>query len=94
MLELPEACPVQAQDLYVELGLGRASDPGSGFILFWTGLIMAGLSVALLVSPALALQVLILRLLVQNGEAKAVALVAYGAPRPDRVAWSARPCSM
>ena len=30
----------------------------------------------------------------QNGEAKAVALVAYGAPRPDRVAWSARPsCS-
>ncbi len=33
----------------VELGLGRASDPGSGFILFWTGLIMAGLSVALLV---------------------------------------------
>ncbi len=30
--------------------------------------------------------------LLQDGEPKAVALVAYGAPRPDRVAWSARPC--
>ena len=32
-----------------ELGLGRASDPGSGFILFWTGVIMTALSGALLV---------------------------------------------
>lgn len=32
----------------LELGLGRASDPGSGFILFWTGGIMTVLSGALL----------------------------------------------
>lgn len=32
-----------------ELGLGRPNDPGSGFILFWTGIIMTGLSGALLV---------------------------------------------
>jgi putative tricarboxylic transport membrane protein len=40
-----------------ELGLGRASDPGSGFILFWTGAIMTLLSGALLVrslAPAAA----------------------------------------
>lgn len=37
-----------------ELGLGRASDPGSGFILFWTGLIMAGLAAALLLLRSLA----------------------------------------
>ena len=28
----------------LDLGVGAASDPGSGFILFWTGLIMIGLS--------------------------------------------------
>ena len=33
----------------LELGLGRASNPGSGFILFWTGLIMAGLAATVLV---------------------------------------------
>lgn len=31
-----------------ELGLGRPSDPGSGFILFWTGAIMTALSAVLL----------------------------------------------
>ena len=28
----------------IELGLGRPNDPGSGFILFWTGAIMTALS--------------------------------------------------
>ncbi len=37
-----------------ELGLGRPSDPGSGFILFWTGIIMTALSAALLVQSLLA----------------------------------------
>lgn len=37
-----------------ELGLGRPSDPGSGFILFWTGIIMTGLSAALFVHSLLA----------------------------------------
>jgi putative tricarboxylic transport membrane protein len=37
-----------------ELGLGRASDPGSGFILFWTGAIMTVLSGVLLVQSVLA----------------------------------------
>jgi len=32
-----------------DLGLGRASDPGSGYIQFWTGVIMGGLSATLLV---------------------------------------------
>jgi len=32
-----------------DLGLGRPNDPGSGFILFWTGIIMTGLSAVLLV---------------------------------------------
>lgn len=27
-----------------ELGLGTANDPGSGFLLFWAGLLMAGLA--------------------------------------------------
>jgi len=31
-----------------ELGLGRPNDPGSGFILFWTGVIMTGLSAVVL----------------------------------------------
>ena len=31
-----------------DLGLGRPSDPGSGFILFWTGVIMTALSAVLL----------------------------------------------
>jgi putative tricarboxylic transport membrane protein len=31
------------------LDLGTASNPGSGFILFWTGLIMAGLSSGVLI---------------------------------------------
>ena len=37
-----------------ELGLGRASDPGSGFILFWTGIIMTALSAVLLVQSLAA----------------------------------------
>lgn len=37
-----------------ELGLGRPSDPGSGFILFWTGIIMTGLSAVLLVQSIAA----------------------------------------
>ncbi len=37
-----------------ELGLGRASDPGSGFILFWTGAIMTVLSGVLLVQSVMA----------------------------------------
>ena len=37
-----------------ELGLGRPSDPGSGFILFWTGIIMTALSAALLVQSLAA----------------------------------------
>lgn len=36
-----------------ELGLGKPSDPGSGYIQFWTGLIMAGLAVVLLVQSLL-----------------------------------------
>ena len=36
-----------------DLGLGRASDPGSGYIQFWTGIIMAGLSTILLVQSFL-----------------------------------------
>lgn len=36
-----------------ELGLGSAHDPGSGYIQFWTGVIMAGLAVALLVQSLL-----------------------------------------
>jgi putative tricarboxylic transport membrane protein len=32
-----------------DLGLGLASDPGSGYIQFWTGIIMAGLSTTLLI---------------------------------------------
>lgn len=31
-----------------ELGLGRPNDPGSGFILFWTGAIMTALSAVVL----------------------------------------------
>ncbi len=31
------------------LDLGTASNPGSGFILFWTGLVMAGLSTGVLI---------------------------------------------
>ena len=31
------------------LGLGRASEPGSGFIFFWSGLFMACLSLAVLI---------------------------------------------
>ena len=38
----------------LELGLGRASNPGSGFILFWTGLIMAGLAATVLVQSFMA----------------------------------------
>ena len=38
----------------LELGLGRASNPGSGFILFWTGLIMAGLAATVLVQSLMA----------------------------------------
>src|SRR3546814_19815266 len=30
-----------------DLGLGDMNEPGSGFILFWIGIIMAGLSAAL-----------------------------------------------
>ena len=37
-----------------ELGLGRPSDPGSGFILFWTGIIMTALSAVLLVQSLAA----------------------------------------
>lgn len=37
-----------------ELGLGRPNDPGSGFILFWTGIIMTGLSAVLLVQSLTA----------------------------------------
>jgi putative tricarboxylic transport membrane protein len=36
-----------------ELGLGSVHDPGSGYIQFWTGVIMAGLAVALLVQSLL-----------------------------------------
>lgn len=36
-----------------DLGLGKASDPGSGYIQFWTGLIMAGLSSILLLRSVL-----------------------------------------
>jgi putative tricarboxylic transport membrane protein len=32
-----------------DLGLGSTSEPGSGFILFWVGLAVAGLSIALLI---------------------------------------------
>src|ERR671922_397499 len=32
------------------LGLGRASEPGSGFIFFWSGLIMACLSLMVLIA--------------------------------------------
>ena len=35
------------------LGLGRASDPGSGYIQFWTGLIMCGLALTLFVQSLL-----------------------------------------
>ena len=38
----------------IDLGLGRPSNPGSGFILFWTGVIMTGLSGALFVHSLLA----------------------------------------
>ncbi len=37
-----------AQEGYA-LDLGTASNPGSGFILFWTGLIMAGLAASVLI---------------------------------------------
>jgi len=37
-----------------DLGLGRPSDPGSGFILFWTGVIMTALSAVLLVQSLAA----------------------------------------
>lgn len=37
-----------------ELGMGRPSDPGSGFILFWTGIIMTALSAVLLVQSLAA----------------------------------------
>jgi putative tricarboxylic transport membrane protein len=37
-----------------DLGLGRPSDPGSGFILFWTGIIMTVLSAVLLVQSLVA----------------------------------------
>lgn len=33
-----------------DLELGTVSDPGSGFLLFWVGLIMAGLAAAVLVN--------------------------------------------
>lgn len=36
------------------LGLGTSHDPGSGYIQFWTGIIMAGLSLALLVQSLTA----------------------------------------
>lgn len=35
------------------MGLGHASDPGSGYIQFWTGLIMAGLAITQLVHSLL-----------------------------------------
>ena len=38
----------------IELGLGRPNDPGSGFILFWTGAIMTGLSGVVLGKSLLA----------------------------------------
>ena len=37
----------------LELEVGASNNPGSGFILFWTGLIMAGLSAAVLVQSLL-----------------------------------------
>lgn len=37
-----------------DLELGVLSDPGSGFILFWVGLIMAALSLAVIVNGARA----------------------------------------
>lgn len=37
-----------------DLELGVLSDPGSGFILFWVGLIMAALSLAVIVNGAWA----------------------------------------
>jgi putative tricarboxylic transport membrane protein len=35
-----------------DLGLGAAHDPGSGFVLFWAGLLLAALAVAQLVQAA------------------------------------------
>jgi putative tricarboxylic transport membrane protein len=32
-----------------DLGLGSVRDPGSGFMLFWVGLVMAGLALAILI---------------------------------------------
>jgi putative tricarboxylic transport membrane protein len=32
-----------------DLGIGTLSDPGAGFILFWAGLLMAGLALAIVV---------------------------------------------
>jgi len=37
----------------IELEIGTTSDPGSGFILFWTGLIMAALAVGVMVHSLL-----------------------------------------
>jgi putative tricarboxylic transport membrane protein len=37
----------------LELDIGGASNPGSGYILFWTGLLMAALSAAVLVGSLL-----------------------------------------
>ncbi len=37
----------------VDLEIGDSHNPGSGFILFWTGLIMAGLSAVVLVQSLL-----------------------------------------
>jgi len=37
----------------LELGVGAASDPGSGFILFWSGLIMIALSAGVFVQSLL-----------------------------------------
>ena len=33
-----------------DLGLGKLRDPGPGFMLFWVGLIMVGLSLAILLA--------------------------------------------
>ena len=35
-----------------DLGIGSASDPGPGFVLFWTGLLMGGLALFLAVRAA------------------------------------------
>lgn len=65
-----------------DLGLGELRDPGSGFLLFWLGLIMAGLSASVVLgalrAPGASLSSLWTGTRWQRVLALTVMLVAYG----------------